>query len=318
MNRRALTLAAAAALVATGCGSPHAPPSGFTGTDEDSGPPPLTGGEDAGMDSSGPVLNAGDGATGPTTTSCPMETQFVYVVTADNSLYRFNPPTLAFTLVGVLQCPDLTGGTPFSMSVDRNGLAWVVFTDGTLYTASTTTAKCSATKFVPNQHGFSTFGMGFSANGPNSTQDTLFVTDSPYTTSVTTVKGLATLNTSTLTLTPIGMYDKLDARAEMTGTGDGHLWGAFEGTPYVIAEIDKTNAHILSQAPQTSVNYAPDTSSLAFAFWGGSFWLFVGPGTYTDVFEYKPTTKTTTKVATEQFEIVGAGVSTCAPTQPPM
>jgi hypothetical protein len=314
MIGRFFGLGIAALLV--GCGSSHAT-SGFTAAGEDAAPPDLTAGDDAGMDTGGSTFGPGDGATGPTTMSCPVETQFVYVVTADNSLYRFDPKALAFKLIGVLQCPDPLG-TPYSMSVDRTGTAWVVFTDGTLYKVSTTTAKCTATKFVPGQHGFTTFGMGFSANGSGSQQETLFVTDSPYTTGVTTVKGLASIDTTTLTLTPIGMYDKLDARAEMTGTGDGHLFGAFEGTPYVVAEIDKTNAHIVSEAPQTSVNYAPDSSSLAFAFWGGDFWLFVGPGTYTDVFQYRPSTKTTTKVVTEQFEIVGAGVSTCAPTQPPM
>ncbi len=316
MTRCFLALASTALVL--GCGSGHPP--GFVGEGpDDAAAPPLGGDTGTGAGSDASMFAPGDGSTGPgTSPGCTTEAQFVYVVTADNSLYRFDPSALSFTLVGVLNCPDPLLGTPFSMSVDRTGTAWIVFTDGTLYKASTTTAACTATSFVPGQHGFTTFGMGFSANSAGSQQDTLFVTDSPFTAGVSTTKGLARLDTQALTLTPIGMYDKLDARAEMTGTGDGRLFGAFEGTPYVVAEIDKTNAKILSQAPQTSVSYSPGTSSLAFAFWGGDFWLFVGPGTFTDVFQYKPTTQVTTKVATEQFEIVGAGVSTCAPTQTPM
>ena len=63
-----------------------------------------------------------------------------------------------------------------------------------------------------------------------------------------------------------------------------------------------------------ALNYPPNGSNFAFAFWGGDFWLFVGPGTSTDVFQYAPSTGMTTKVETESFEVVGAGVSTCAPT----
>ena len=85
----------------------------------------------------------------------------------------------------------------------------------------------------------------------------------------------------------------------------------------MVAEIDKQTAHIKSVAPQNAINYPPDSSNFAFAFWGGDFWLFVGPGTSTDVFQYQPSTNTTTKRTTETFEIVGAGVSTCAPTTPP-
>jgi hypothetical protein len=310
VNRRFAALLTVSLL---GCGS-RAPSDGFTGAEADAAMA-LAMGSDAGP---GMGFGMGDAQSGTPSTSCPMETQYVYVVTADNSLYRFNPQMLTFTLIGVLDCPDPTGATPFSMSVDRSGMAWVVFTDGTLYEASTTTAACTATKFVPGQHGFVTFGMGFSSNGAGSQDETLYVTDSPYTSGPSTVLGLASIDTQTLVLSPIGMYDKLDARAEMTGTGSGQLWGAFEGTPYVVAQIDKSNAHILSEAPQTSVSYAPDTSSLAFAFWGGDFWLFVGPGSYTDVFKYDPTSGQTTKVVTEQFEVVGAGVSTCAPIEAPM
>jgi hypothetical protein len=102
----------------------------------------------------------------------------------------------------------------------------------------------------------------------------------------------------------------------MTGTGDARLFAAFEGTPYTVAEIDKQTAHIISVAPQTSINYPAGSTSLAFAAWGGDFWLFVEPGGTTDVYQYQPSTKATTKRVTENFEIVGAGVSTCAPTGP--
>jgi hypothetical protein len=249
------------------------------------------------------------------TTSCPVATQLVYTLTADNRLYSFDPPTLTFSLIGTLDCPGL-GESPYSMAVDRNANAWSVFTDGNLYRIDTDTAHCTATSFVPGQHGWTTFGMGFSADSPEGNTDTLYVSEAAYISGGGT-QGLGKIDLVSMTLTPIGMYDLLDARAELTGTGDAKLFGAFEGSPYDVAQIDKTNAHILTQAPQNAINYAPDTSNFAFAFWGGDFWLFVGPGTSTDVFHYQPSTQTTTKVKTVDMEIVGAGVSTCAPIVPP-
>ena len=50
------------------------------------------------------------------------------------------------------------------MAVGRTGLAYSVFNDGTLHVIDMATAACKNTAFVPDQHGFGTFGMGFVAN----------------------------------------------------------------------------------------------------------------------------------------------------------
>ena len=263
-----------------------------------------------GMNLGGGGGNGGGGGG----SACSVESQFVYVLDSEAKLYKFDPPALTFTPIGTLNCPAGFLDTPFSMAVDRNANAWVVYTNGALFKVDTKTAACSSTAFQPGQAGFVTFGMGFSTEGAGSTKDTLFVSDSAMS---GTTKGLATIDPQSLVLTPIGMYDQINARAELTGTGDGKLFGAFEGSPYVVAQIDKSQAKILSQAPQTPVQYPPGGSNFAFAFWGGSFWLFVGPGTSTDVFQYDPQAGTTTKQKSESFAIVGAGVSTCAPIKPP-
>ena len=255
----------------------------------------------------GSLFDAGaldDGGGVPT---CAAATQFVYVITAASELYKFDPPTVAFTKVGTLDCAGPLA-TPYSMSVDRVGTAWSVFTDGTLVKIDTSNAKCTPTAFAPGQSGFFTFGMGFSANAPGSADETLYVSNS-----VGGAERLGMIDLATMHLTPLAAYDALHARAELTGTGDARLFGAFEGAPYVVAEIEKATSHIASQAPQTAINYAPSSSNFAFAAWGGDFWLFVGPGSSTDVFQYQPASGQTTKRKSVSFEIVGAGVSTCAP-----
>lgn len=276
-----------------------------------------TGGSGAGGGGQGgdSFVDAGFGGSGQggSAPGCAQETQFIYTLAGDTTLSRFDPPTLTFTTIGLLSCPN-GFGSPFSMAVDRNAQAWVVFTDGTLARVDTKTAKCTPTSFVPGQSGFTTFGMGFSSNSPGSPEETLFVSESTF---VGTTLGLAKIDVQTLQLTPIGKYDQLNARAEMTGTGDARLFAAFEGSPYIVAEVQKSDAHILSQAPQTQVNATAGGSNFAFAFWGGDFWLFVGSGGPTEVFQYKPATGKTTKVSSTPLEIVGAGVSTCAPTKPP-
>lgn len=261
------------------------------------------------------VLDAGQGgnSSGGGGSGCALSTQFIYTLARDTTLYRFDPPALSFTEIGKLDCPPSIA-TPFSMAVDRDAQAWVIFTDGTLAQVDTNNAHCTKTSFVPGQSGFTTFGMGFSSNSPGSVDETLYVSESSF---GSPTLGLARIDLKTLTLVPIGMYDKLSARAEMTGTGDARLFAAFEGTPYNVAEVHTTDAKILSQAPQTAINYAPGSSNFAFAFWGGDFWLFVGPGTSTEVFQLQPATGVTTKVTSTSAQIVGAGVSTCAPTKPP-
>jgi hypothetical protein len=304
---RAAALAIACAL-ASACGSSNRSEHGFSADDGGGG-----GGDDGGLLGNGNGGNiVGDGGS-IITPGCSQAAEYVYVIDVTGTMYQFNPPTLAFTQVGQVTCASTQF---FSMAVDRNAVAWVLAQDGTIVKYDINAKTCAPTSFQVGQHNFQTFGMGFSANGAGSSADTLFVSDSELTQPST--GGLAWIDSSSLVLTPVGPYDQQTGkRAELTGTGDGRLFAAFEGSPYVVAQIDKTTAHVISVAPQNAINYPPDSSNFAFAFWGGDFWLFVGPGGTTDVFQYQVTANTTTKRETEPFEIVGAGVSTCAPTTPP-
>jgi hypothetical protein len=159
--------------------------------------------------------------------------------------------------------------------------------------------------------------MGFATGGLDSTTDTLFVTHNSLDPMVT-LQGLATIDTHSLVLTPVGQYDPLAGQeAELTGTGDGRLFGFFTGMPFVVAEIDKTTAKIISQAPQPLIQIPPRAANIAFAQWGGDFYMFAGLALYTDVYRYRPSTQTTTLERSYSQLIIGAGVSTCAPFQPP-
>ncbi len=196
------------------------------------------------------------------------------------------------------------------MAVDRQGKAWVLFDDTQMFQIDTTNAACAKSKYVPAQSAaFSKFGMGFSANAANSTDETLYLASYDGI-------GLGKLSFPGMKVSVVGAYDKLNTAAEPTGTGDGKLFGFFLSSPVQVAELDKTNGHILSQAPQPGVSIG---AAWAFAFWGGDFWLFTSPnGVSSQVDRYQPKVKnTTTVVPSVGFNIVGAGVSTCAPIDMP-
>jgi surface antigen len=268
-----------------------------------------TGGSGGGED----LLDGGLTGFDAAAPDCAAATKLVYLIDALGDLYRFDPQKLEIVKVGPLACP--APFQPYSMAVRRDGQAFVVDGTGHLFQASTTNGACAPTTFAPGQDGFTNFGMGFSTDVPGGAAETLWVSEGAPADGKT--HRLARVDLGSMTLTPVGAYDAISARAELTGTGEAELYGAFEGSPYVVAKLDKTSAHQSKQAPQNAINYPPNGSNFAFAFWGGDFWLFVGPGTKTDIFQYEPAKGTTTLRTTIPQEIVGAGVSTCAPTVPP-
>lgn len=252
--------------------------------------------------------DGGLGGSGGGSAGCSDEAKLVYIIGQDNRFYSFYPPTLDVVFKGVLSCPAGLA-TPFSMAVDRNGIAWVLFSDGRIFHVDVKTVACTPTNYVPGQAGYYTFGMGFVSNSAGSADETLYVADYEG-------KGLAKIDTTTLALTPIGPWDKLSPiAAELTGTGDARLFGFFNLDPIVIAEINKQNGNIITQSPQPTISIG---SGWAFAFWGGDFWLFTSPLGTSQIDRYSPASGTTTTVKTNLgTNIVGAGVSTCAPIEPP-
>lgn len=254
--------------------------------------------------------DGGVGGEGGSPPECdPETTQYIYLVTNEGELYSYFPATGAFTFRGFLDCNS--SGTPFSMGVDRQGTAYVVYTDGELFRVSTLDASCEATDFVPGQEGFFTFGMGFALDEVGGTEDKLFVAEISFN---GPSLGLATIDTETLELSYVGPFsDNLSDRVEMTSSSDGNLYGYFlnnVGTGGWVVEIDKATATIVSS---TFIEAGSGPSALAFAWWGGDYYVFTGSGNGTDVTRFDPDTGSVGVITTMGSVVVGAGVSTCAP-----
>jgi hypothetical protein len=247
----------------------------------------------------------GDGDADADTDGCSEESQKVYVVDADESLYSFDPQSGGFELVGVIDCPG--EGQPFSMAVSREGVAYVLYQGAFscvgINAVDITDASCLGdVGFACGQSGFDTFGMGFATDSADTTDEKLYVGKS-----TTDGSTLAWIDTVTWTLTPIG---PITSAPELTGNALGELWGFYAWiTPPRVARIDKASGaeSEVSTFPELSGNAA-----FAFAHWGGDYYLFHAPEGDTTVYKLSGGTLST-YVASTGLYIVGAGVSTCAP-----
>jgi len=236
--------------------------------------------------------------------------------------------------VGPINCPTINlEATPFSMAVDHQGVAYVEFGDGELFRVSTKTAECEPTAFRPGQPGFpSTFGMGFVAGGlDGGGVETLFVAGDPPANPndpVPTPGPLGTIDLTTFQLTDLGLIGQAGAglpvfQAELTGTGGGKLYAFFASDPdFAPSYIVQINTQTLVVESTVVLPGVVQGGGWAFGFWGGDFYMFTAPnaqaGDLTSVVtRYRPSDGTIAQVATAPFgvEMVGAGVSTCAPQQ---
>jgi len=242
---------------------------------------------------------------------------YIYLIGNDNQLIRFDPSTLLPTTIGTISCPianPMAAPTPYSMAVDRQGIASVVFTDGELFRVSTATASCEATGFQIGQGGFSAqFGMGYSSD-TGDTGETLFVVGNVS-------MELATLDPATLLIKPVGTFSSPIGEAELTGTGSGELYAfglVVENhmtSALHLAQIDKPTAQVIADVFVTVQSGSAQIFDWAFAYWGGDFYFFTSSdNASTIVSRYHPGGPLALPVvATIGSAIVGAGVSTCAP-----
>ena len=253
------------------------------------------------------------------TSDCPdASATVVYVVTEDEEMLAFDPADGSFRLLGRLACPTPNDDfQPFSMAVDREGRAYVLYDGveddgfaevGALFRVSLATLQCTATRYRSGSNpDFTTFGMGFSTDlgGPS---EQLYVADEGD------PPQLGVIDTTTFALRTVTHLDERAVSSELTGTGDGRLFGFFQpGTRAQVGQIDKTTGQL------TGVDLLPGVdqgAGWAFGFWGGNFYLFTSPtGDGSDVTRFDPSDRSIKVINHSSGIIVGAGVSTCAPVQ---
>lgn len=302
---RALSLLCLVALLAPGC------------TSRGTGPRLRDGGED-GTDSGTSLVDAGPRPdTGlPPFMDCTEAARWIYLVDSGRALLRYEPDSGTLTPIGTVSCTS--GATPFSMAVDRQANAYVLHQDHRIYRVSTVDASCTASSFVPDQLGFELFGMGFVSDAEGSDRETLFIAGGPEAGIGSGSSVLGSIDTSTWTVSRIG---NVGGSPELTGTGTAQLWGFFpDSMPMSVRQIDKGTGATLREIDVSEIDsfgLGGGAQAWAFAFWGGRYYIFYQGilDDTTGIYRVTPDTGVVETVRTNiGFRIVGAGVSTCAPT----
>lgn len=305
-------LGLALSVASAGCSSSSSR-QGFDGSDPPQTPPSEAGAPPPSLGNVDKDAAAADG--------CSDDAKLVYVLSLEGDLYSFAPAAKQFTKVGPLNCKSgSTTFIPISMAIDRKAVAWVNMrpddpsaTEDTLFKVDTKTAACTETN-VRGDVG----GMGFSTDEGTTDKETLFVTTAG---SSFTTGALATIDFTAGKVVTIGDFQGAEV-GELTGTGDGRLYGFVPSPPMSLVQLDKKTATASNPVALDGV-LAPVSPMYAFSFWGGDFYFYTADSTSasktTTVARYRPSdgsldAKYMTNIG---FHIVGAGVSTCAPTTSP-
>jgi hypothetical protein len=214
--------------------------------------------------------------------------------------------------------------TPFSMSVDRTGRAWVEYTTGQIFNVSLTTAACSNTTYSPNSGNMALFGMGFVTDSATSTNEKLYIAGGGH--SAEPNGRLMFVDVMANNMAPQGsgnLTEPSDFSPELTGTNEGKLYGFFpiiSTGPAYVQELDKvTGGPIGNKFNLGNSGLTNNIRDWAFAQWGNKFYVFV---TTEDAQGVRNSTVRSIDKATGMYKvelmnlpyfIPGAGVSTCAP-----
>jgi hypothetical protein len=282
-----------------------------------------TGGDDGGGDGNGSSLNCtADGV------------DLIYVVDDENNFSSFNPRNLGtatspFTKIGTLNCPTQmqpveAGGTvnPFSMSVDRNGTAWVLYSTGEVFKVNITNAACTASGYTARQMNMLLFGMGFVTDAMGANSEKLFLGGGTASAAPGGKLGKVDTTASSPTVAVLGnLRSDTEQSPELTGTSEGKLYGFYPGARKAfVQEINRGTGAGVGPEQAIPGGLGGTASAWAFAFWGGKFYIFVTTGnpalgnqkSSVRVID-RSTGAASTPLPDLPNHIVGAGVSTCAP-----
>ncbi len=252
--------------------------------------------------------------------SCTDEaSKLIYLVDSANDFLSFDPrllPNDPFRMIGKLTCEG-GSGSPFSMSVDRQGVAWVTYDDGEMFKVDIADAHCEPSGYIAHASGSTTFGMGFATDAPGSDSEHLYIAADDAS------SALHALDTAhDVVPRRVGtIHPAANPNPELTGGSDARLYGFYPDSAGVafVQEIDRASGD--ARGPRWPLGSAPlgDVAAYAFAQWAGVFYIFVttvdggldmnstvrtldrATGAYQTIREHLP------------FRITGAGVSTCAP-----
>ncbi len=241
----------------------------------------------------------------------------IFVLSDNAELWKFYPEDNSFLELGSFNCGGMTN--TFSMAVDRQGFAWVMFNNpqGEIWKVDVTNVgNCEDPGYNPGQQGVNYFGMAFVSNSQFDQCDQIYGNTFDGFGGFQEGQNIGdflTVDPNSLLIQKIGKTNFNGA--EVTGTGDGRAFMFGGANPAKLVEVDKANGAFLEVNPLGNLEL---TNAFAFAFFAGDFYMFTESDnnqTLSKVtrYDYDGNKALTTVVPQAPIRIVGAGVSTCAP-----
>ncbi len=223
---------------------------------------------DSSVDAQDAAIDAG------ATCACPIgdHTRSIYVLSQETEIHRFDPATETFSFVAGPVCG---GASPFSMAVDIYGVAWINLVDslGVMNLDLLDPRACSDSTYLRTNPDFGLFGMSFVSRSAEDACNDLFVLtysgDGPFDEG----PGLGKLGV----IDPVtgSLEDLADINSdggELTGTGDGRLFGFAGVDPVKLVEYNRATGAQIETIPLDGVR---KTGASAVAFYAGDIYLFV-------------------------------------------
>jgi hypothetical protein len=283
------------------------------------------GGDDDGSGGSNDGGNNGsDDGGGSNGGYCTDPAKLVYTLEENKRFSKFDPATGTFTPIGngYINCQTTTtNSAPYSMSLDRNAIAHVLFRNPfnaseppQLFRVDTSSGTCTPTNWA-EQLGIKLFVQAYSTDTMGGEDDRWYIAGGSSITSTTLT--FAELDPTSFVATPRG---SLVGPADISGNADAELWTyVATSNPPRIDKVDKATGASTMSIPLANLAGTPQT--WAFARWGGDFWVFLKRGSdqATKIYQFDGTSGTlknttdTNLVGPTTRNVVGAAVSTCAP-----
>lgn len=230
-----------------------------------------TGGETTGATGEATTEGVGTTATtGDEACACVPGNDLIYLLSDDDEIYTYDPLGDVFEYVTDVICPGEQ--KPFSLAVDRTGLAWIQYASEDVYTFDPMApAPCEFAGVVGGQ-AFGLFGMSFAPEDNFDLCDRLFLHsysgEGPFSEGPG-AGALGVFDPMTMELASLGPVD-YDG-GELAGTGEGRLF-AFAGVnPAKLIEYDKDTAMPISTLPLAGLS---KTRASAMAFHSGDAYFF--------------------------------------------
>lgn len=196
----------------------------------------------------------------------------IYVLSDDAELYAYDPIADTFTYVLGPVCP--TTEPPYSMAVDPQGRAWILYatTRRIQVFDILSPGACTDSGFLPTNPDFPLFGMGFVSPDADAECASLYVHSYSGSGAFSEAPGVGRFGVvegTPLAVRRLGATD-YDG-AEVSGTGDGRVFSFGGVSPPKLTEYDRTTGAVLETFPLTGL---ARTNASAFAFFAGDFYLF--------------------------------------------